>query len=90
MRRFLALFLILCSLSIYSQDKKVKKPTPKWKIHGRFAFLFNQSSFSNWASGGENTVAGNLNVNYDFNYKKNLKSIKKRKKSVQRTMNSTK
>lgn len=71
MRRFLALFLILCSLGIFSQEKKVKKPTPKWKIHGRFAFLFNQSSFSNWTSGGENTVAGNLNVNYDFNYKKN-------------------
>jgi hypothetical protein len=23
------------------------------------------------ASGGENTVAGNININYDFNYKKN-------------------
>lgn len=46
---------------------------PKWKIHGRFAFIFNQSSFTNWSSGGENTVAGNINVNYDFNYKnKNL------------------
>lgn len=71
MRHFLVLFLILCSFTIFSQDKKVKKPTPKWKIHGRFTFLFNQSSFTNWASGGENTVAGNLNVNYDFNYKKN-------------------
>lgn len=45
-------------------------PKPKWKIHGRFAFIFNQSSFSNWISGGENTVAGNINVNYDFNYKR--------------------
>jgi len=71
MRCFLTLFLILFSICIFSQEKKVKKPIPKWKIHGRFAFLFNQSSFSNWTSGGENTVAGNLNVNYDFNYKKN-------------------
>ncbi|MDP4989146.1 MAG: DUF3078 domain-containing protein, partial [Polaribacter sp.] len=43
---------------------------PKWKMHGRFAFIFNQSSFSNWASGGENTVAGNINLNYDINFKK--------------------
>jgi len=71
MRHFLVLFLVLSSITIFSQDKKAKKPTPKWKIHGRFTFLFNQSSFTNWASGGENTVAGNLNVNYDFNYKKN-------------------
>lgn len=74
MRRFLVLFFVfLCLTSVFSQEeknKKTAKPTPKWKIHGRFAFLFNQSSFSNWASGGENTVAGNLNVNYDFNYKK--------------------
>ncbi len=53
-----------------SQEKKENDSIPKWKIHGRFAFIFNQSSFSNWASGGENSVAGNLNINYDFNYKK--------------------
>jgi hypothetical protein len=45
-------------------------PQPKWKVNGRLAFIFNQSSFSNWASGGQNTVAGNINLNYDFNYKK--------------------
>ena len=39
-------------------------------MKGRLAFIFNQSSFSNWASGGQNTVAGNINLNYDFNYKK--------------------
>ena len=63
--------LIISSSTFYAQKKKKDTlPTPKWKIHGRFAFVFNQSSFSNWASGGENTVAGNFNVNYDFNYKK--------------------
>ena len=72
MKKWVILFLVLLSFTTYSQSKKKKDaPKPKWKIHGRFAFLFNQSSFSNWASGGENTVAGNINVNYDFNYKKN-------------------
>ena len=69
MKRIFLVFFILFTTIISSQEKK-KDSIPKWKIHGRFAFIFNQSSFSNWASGGENTVAGNFNVNYDFNYKK--------------------
>jgi hypothetical protein len=64
-------FLMLLAYASYSQEKQQDSlPKPKWKIHGRLAFIFNQSSFSNWASGGENTVAGNININYDFNYKK--------------------
>ncbi|TXD47695.1 DUF3078 domain-containing protein [Polaribacter sp. IC073] len=72
MRSVFLLFLVFLACTSYSQKKKQDTlPKPKWKINGRFAFIFNQSSFSNWASGGENTVAGNINVNYDFNYKKN-------------------
>ena len=71
MKRIFILFFILLATVSYSQKKKQDTlPKPKWKINGRFAFIFNQSSFSNWASGGQNTVAGNINVNYDFNYKK--------------------
>jgi hypothetical protein len=69
-KKIIFFLCILLSSSVFSQKKKQNKPQPKWKINGKFAFIFNQSSFSNWASGGENTVAGNLNVNYDFNYKK--------------------
>ncbi|WP_088324100.1 DUF3078 domain-containing protein [Polaribacter tangerinus] len=71
MRLLLFLFVLITTTLTFSQEKtKEIKKTPKWKIHGRFAFIFNQSSFTNWASGGQNTVAGNINVNYDFNYKK--------------------
>lgn len=71
MKRLLLLLLILLSLTCFGQEnKKDTLPKPKWKINGRFAFIFNQSSFSNWASGGENSVAGNININYDFNYKR--------------------
>jgi len=73
MRKIVLLFLFLISSSLYAQQKKKDSlPVPIWKIHGRFTFIFNQSSFTNWASGGENTIAGDLNVNYDFNYKKKL------------------
>lgn len=71
MKKVILLFFLLFFINASSQKKKDTLPKPKWKIHGRFAFVFNQSSFSNWVSGGENTVAGNINVNYDFNYKKN-------------------
>lgn len=70
MKRLVLFLLIAFSANTFSQQEKKATPQPKWKIKGKFAFIFNQSSFSNWASGGENTVAGNLNVNYDFNYKK--------------------
>ena len=54
------------------KQPELKKPEEikKWKTHGKFTFLFNQSAFSNWAAGGDNTLAGNINVNYNFNYKK--------------------
>jgi len=41
----------------------------RWNRKGKITLLFNQSSFSNWISGGENAVAGNLNFSYVLNYK---------------------
>ena len=47
-----------------------KKEAPEeWTVNGRVNFIFNQTSFSNWLAGGENNVAGNIGVNYDFNYR---------------------
>ena len=40
-----------------------------WKRGGNVVFLFNQSSFNNaWLGGGTSSMAGNLGLNYDFNY----------------------
>ena len=69
LKKITILLFLLFSVNLSAQ-KKDTLPIPKWKIQGRFAFIFNQSSFSNWASGGQNTIAGNFNINYDFNYKK--------------------
>ena len=68
MKNIIFLLFLLLIINSFSQEKI--DSIPKWKMHGRFAFIFNQSSFSNWASGGENTVAGNINLNYDINFKK--------------------
>lgn len=41
-----------------------------WKKAGNFVFLFNQSAFNNeWLGGGTSNMAGNISLNYDFNYK---------------------
>jgi hypothetical protein len=69
MKNLLLLLLLAPIFSIQAQEKKTDS-IPRWKIHGRFSFIFNQSSFTNWSSGGQNTVAGNININYDFNFKK--------------------
>ncbi|WP_158796820.1 DUF3078 domain-containing protein [Pedobacter sp. L105] len=73
----LSLLLTCASVVTYAQQTPAaKKDTSKadtakrWTIHGENTFLINQSSFSNWAAGGVNSVAGNIVLNYDFNYKK--------------------
>lgn len=52
-------------------ETKVKDTTNiGWKRGGNISFLFNQSAFNNeWLGGGTSNVAGNLGLNYDFNYK---------------------
>lgn len=60
--------LFLCFTVTFSQKKSDIKEG--WDTNGRFTFLFNQSAFSNWAAGGDNTLAGNIVINYEFNFKK--------------------
>jgi hypothetical protein len=62
------LVLIACNFVSFAQDKQEKTPS-NWTKKGVFTFLANQSSFSNWQAGGQNNFAGNVGVNYDFNYK---------------------
>lgn len=59
--------LLLAVSSIYAQENATE--TKNWTKKGAFTFLANQSSFNNWLAGGQNNFAGNVGVNYDFNYK---------------------
>ncbi|SHN10929.1 DUF3078 domain-containing protein [Mucilaginibacter sp. OK098] len=67
----IAAFLFIC-LAGYSQAAPPKDTTKVWTIHGQNTLLINQSSFSNWAAGGVNSVAANIVLDYDFNYKKGV------------------
>lgn len=72
MKKPLLLLLLLCpALAGFSQTAPAPAPldTP-WKIHGQNTLLVSQSSFSNWAAGGVNSLAVNAVLDYDFNYKK--------------------
>ncbi|AUC17154.1 hypothetical protein BTO06_17095 [Tenacibaculum sp. SZ-18] len=73
----LCLVLLLLNQNTFSQDvkkvqddKKKDSIPKKWNTKTKLAFILNQSTFSNWIAGGTNTVAGNLNASYEFNYKK--------------------
>ncbi len=59
---------LLFVFSMQAQDKK--EDAKVWKKGGTLGLTFSQASFSNWLKGGENALAVNALVNYDFNYKK--------------------
>ncbi len=71
MKSPLLIFSFLCfSLAGFSQTAAKKDTTKTWIIHGQNTILIAQSSFSDWAAGGVNSFAGNVVLNYDFDYKK--------------------
>lgn len=76
------LFFAITSANAQNTEKELAQNTERaakklndtigdgWRKKGTVTFLFNQSSFKNWVAGGEDNIAGNLGLNYDFNYKK--------------------
>ena len=73
-------FVFFLALSMHAQEvvKEIEKVTKAvedttrthgWTKNGEITFLLNQSSFSNWVAGGENSFSGNIGLNYDLNYK---------------------
>ncbi|SNR37977.1 Protein of unknown function [Lutibacter agarilyticus] len=69
MKKVILSMVAVISFSLsFAQEKT--KDTTYWNKEGKISFLFNQSAFSNWVAGGENTIAGNLGVDYTFDYVK--------------------
>lgn len=65
----LGLATLFTIYSTQAQETETKDEVQPWTSKGNFALLVSQSSFSNWQAGGDNNFSGNLNVNYDLNYK---------------------
>ena len=64
---YLLTFLSLTNF-LFSQSNDIPE---KWKNSGNALFLVNQSSFSNWTSGGQSSISGTLKIDYNFNFSDN-------------------
>ncbi len=69
MKKILLYTFLLISFLGFSQDEAGEREEG-WKKSGKITLLINQSAFLNWQPGGDNSFAGNLNLNYDLNYQK--------------------
>lgn len=68
---FFILFTLLISITLYAQTDSIQTPVLDWNRGGDAKLLFNQSAFSEWASGGQNSVSLSFHMDYDLSYKKN-------------------
>lgn len=68
---FFLLLTILISATLYAQTDSIQTPEQDWKRGGDAKLLFNQSAFSEWASGGQNSISLSFHMDYDLSYKKN-------------------
>lgn len=65
-----AFLLLFCSGIAFTQEENDSIPPNGWTKEGNIQLLFNQSAFNKeWTGGGTSSVAGNLAVNYQFNYR---------------------
>lgn len=61
----------MLSFLAVGQQENDKVPEEEWKNGGKATLLFNQASFSEWASGGQNSVSLSFHAEYDLNYANN-------------------
>lgn len=67
MKRIFFTLLLAC---IYILSFAQEADTCYWKRGGSFSTNFTQVSFTNWAAGGQNSIAGVAKLNYAANYSK--------------------
>jgi len=69
MKRILLLLSLIVSISVFGQDEAAVDSTEGWTAKGTLSLNISQSSFTNWASGGENNISGNVLFGGVANYK---------------------
>lgn len=63
-------FSVFCVGVISAQEEENDTIPNGWTKEGNVQLLFNQSAFNKeWTGGGTSSIAGNLSVDYQFNYK---------------------
>lgn len=62
--------LILCSLVTLPMFAQEVEPQKEWTFTGVGGLNVSQTSLTNWAAGGENSMSGNIYFNASANYKK--------------------
>jgi len=72
MKRILILtsILLLTASAFAQQDSAISQPDTVWRRGGLVSINLSQVSLTNWAAGGQNTIAGNGIVNVFANYKR--------------------
>lgn len=71
MRSILSILIFSVSLFALAQTDSIQTLGQEWKTGGIAKLLFNQSAFSEWASGGQNSVSLSFHADYDLNYSEN-------------------
>lgn len=62
------------TLSVFGQNSQIAKKDTNWTKGGLVSFNFSQIALSNWAGGGQSSVAVNGFLNVFANYKKGIHS----------------
>ncbi len=71
MKKILTGIFLLFSLSAAAQSDTIVPPDTTWKKGGLIAINFNQTSLTNWAAGGQNSLALSGIANFFTKYKNN-------------------
>ena len=66
---FLALVLMM-SIGMMAQETESPAKTSNWTFKGNVGLNFGQSSYTNWAAGGQNSLSGQGIFNYEIRYAK--------------------
>ena len=70
MKKLLLLVFIFTGAFAHAQEEQEEVPPNGWTSEGKFQLLFNQSAFNKeWTGGGTSSVAGNLMLDYNLNYR---------------------
>lgn len=69
MKRIYPLLMLLYSSNLVLAQDTIPQDTI-WRVNGEFGFKFNQVALSNWAAGGQNSLAWSSTFALDANYLK--------------------